>query len=220
MYNIELKPFAQTGVPALFSFHSALIKFWRSFASKNTFKRVPISPYVLQIGLGDLTYMNSNPQASAIDNDEKIVDTLRSQGFIRVKHLDFNTLFPQEESLPQEESVKAVSHIPFPDEEFETVFILDTLEFFDFKELKIFFEDIARVLKKNGQLIIFTANKKGFDMGRRQRNLQFKTMIDETMVKNLTSSLFWYVENYTTPVASDLARLSPCCREVFVLNKL
>ena len=200
----KVYPVAETDAPVLMSLSTWRHDLWLRWSSYCAFRRIPSSPYVLQIGLHDESYLRRNPQASGTDTDEERVAALHASGYLRVKH----AVFSEENCL-----------IPFPDEEFETVFVVDMLEFYNRKELEVIFEELSRVMKKGATLLIYAANKRGYDLGV-ERGLAYKSYLDESFVHNLTTSLFWYTNNYSTPLPRDLSRLTSCCREVFELVKL
>lgn len=198
----EYTSIAQTEAPLLFSIHSWLIALWRKM-SRAPLKKLPKSPYVLQVGLDDPYYLLSmNRQACGVDFYQHVVDDLGKYG-LRLRVGD----------------IFADMCLPYPNEEFEAVVIMDVLEFHNRSTIERLLCDAWRVLRPGGILLIMTANEKGFEKGR-TLEMGYETLLNDSTMRLLTEGKFWMDDSYSSPLSGIFGGdLSVCNRRIFRLKK-
>jgi SAM-dependent methyltransferase len=155
---------------------------------------------VLDLCCGWGFYFKINPNAWGVDIDGDCIAYLSRQGY-KVKQSN------------------VVETLPFSDGAFDLVITHDALEHFSLAEVKKIFENVRRVLKKDGKFMTVVPNRKGYEYGIKT-DCGHKHFINPGEIQEIAGKQFIVIKSYSYPLARSIGRYFTHNKEVVILQKV
>lgn len=168
--------------------------------SKPLYETKSYKHLALDLGCGWGNYFEINPEAYGIDLDDNCINYLHSKGYKAIKS-------------------DLLERFPFDDEQFNCVIAHDLLEHFTLSETRTILNEIYRVLRRKGQILILIPHKKGFEYGLKINTGHKHFIIPKEIIK-LTENRFALKKLYSYPLPRFLGKYFTHNKEVLVLEKL
>ena len=155
---------------------------------------------VLDLCCGWGFYFKINPNARGIDLDRTCVEYLVGQGY-NVRQGDIT------------------AGLPFPDDAFDLVLTHDALEHFSLVKVKKIFENVHRILRKDGTFMNIIPNRKGYEYGLKT-DCGHRHFITAKEIQDIAGKQFIVVKSYPYPFPRIIGQYFTHNKEVVILRKV
>ena len=155
---------------------------------------------VLDLCCGWGFYFKINPNAWGVDLDADCIEYLLRRGY-KVKQGN------------------VIEALPFSDSTFDLVITHDALEHFTLIEVKKIFENVHRILRKDGKFMNIIPNRKGYEYGIKT-DCGHKHFITPGIIQDIVGRKFIVVKSYPYPLPRIIGQYFTHNKEVVILRKM
>ena len=155
---------------------------------------------VLDLCCGWGFYFKINPNAWGVDLDADCIEYLLRRGY-KVKQ------------------GTVIEALPFSDSTFDLVITHDALEHFTLIEVKKIFENVHRILRKDGKFMNIIPNRKGYEYGIKT-DCGHKHFITPGELQDVSGKEFMTVKTYSYPLPRVIGQYFTHNKEVVILRKI